>query len=536
MFLANIATGSAAVAYSPVSSTNPGAVEAHDRKPASGLDTAADVVCREPSASGSRPQPSGGADNNYADSSAIDSRIHCLLSEINNGVDHGVIAAAEQQLCDLTHTMAVLIGKFPDMLQQSRSCNYRTFKMDMPLEEFRLNSANIKKLLQEILPWHPASVAGLQDAMLHLAQDNPVYSDINVNQEPYASEIAAHMLAADATPGDWPKQLLQTVLRIGDWPRIDLRGADLQGYNLSGFNLHGADLSYCNLERVDLRNSDLGGCDLSGANLRYADMRRCVLDYSLLAQCDLHGAKMHLAQARGVTFDGADMSEVSATEADFSGSGFNAVQLQNTDFGKARLNDSNGLACSPGTSFPGADLSNAKVAVQASPPNQPQTFWHLMCRRGSILQELARFRHGQFKALCSIDNKDFVGCQTAALRELAGLIQTDGHDDAPIAIEDWIRTTGSRSSSTIRDYIARILLPPLLEGWNDSRVIDDAPLRQEVLQYVTECSIVIDWAPYGKAVNQLLGMRVAGALQGCQAGLAPLLPLSPLADEPAIAV
>lgn len=541
MLISSITTGPTAVAYSPVAITNDQHTTFGINVNAAGPDTSPDT---SPIASSTSQSPleafsavrqqSCDTLADFEDNSAIGIGIHALLGDVSSDTgDPDAIAVAERQLGNLTHTLAVLINKFPGMIRQLGHTNYRCFKIDVPLDDFRLNRVSTAKLLQEIVPWWPDSAANLQDAILQLAQDHPFDGNANTYQASEMSKITAHLLASDATPAEWPDAMMQTVLRIGDWQRINLRGADLQGHNFSGFNLRGADLSLCNLEHGKLCNSDLSGCDLTGANLRYADLKHCRLSYSTLADCDLFGANMHHADARGVTFDGADMSGVTATQADFNGSGFNAVQLQDANFEKAQLNYTNGLACSRGTSFCDASLSNARIAVQASPPDQPQTFWNLLCRRGPVLRELAAFRRGQFQALCSIDKERFVGCQTAALRDLVTLIQIDGHDSTPIAIEEWIRTTGSSSSSLIRGYVTNVLLPALLEDWNSSRVIEDAPLRRQVLRYVTENNIVIDWAPYGLAVNQLLGMRVAGALEGCDAGLAPP---SLLADEPSFAV
>lgn len=532
MFTSSITTGPAAVAYSRVA-TGDLQQTASDVNISAGA--APDAASRLPlKACSALPQLPADALTDFEDNSAIGANIHALLKHASSDVvDQDAIAVAEPQLCNLTHTLAVLINRFPDIFRKSHRSNYQCFKIDAPLDDYRLNRSSTEKLLQEIAPWWPEGIGSLPDAILQLAQEHPYDGDANSYQEQEVPKIAACLLAIDATPAEWPKEMMQTVLRIGDWARVDLRGADLQDRNFSGFNLHGADLSFCNLECSNLSNSDLKGCDLSHANLRHANLERCQLAYSTLADCDLYSANMQKADARCVTFYGANMSGVTATLADFSGSGFNAVELQDANFEKAQLDNTNGLTCSQGTSFREASLSNARIAVQSSPPDQPQTFWNLLCRRGPVLHELAAFRSSQFRALCSIDAEKFSSCQTAALRDLVSLIQGDGHDSAPIAIEEWIRTIGSNSSSLIRDYVAGMLLPAMLAEWNRSRVIENAPLRRNILRYVTRNNIVIDWAPYGLAVNQLLGMQVAGALQGCDAGLAPP---SLLADEPSFAV
>lgn len=532
MLTSSTTTGPVAVAYSRVDT-------AHDQQTAfdgnAGAGTGHDAVSGPPPATFSTiPRLPCNALTDFEDNSAIGIGIHALLRDVSSDTgDQDAIAVAEQQLCNLTHTLAVLIARFPDMINKTDRSSYRCFKMDAPLDDFRLNRTSTKKLLREIVSCQPDSAANLLEAVFQLAREHPYDGDVDTYREREAPKIIAHLLATDATPAEWPNEMMQTLLRIGDWQRINLCGADLQDHDFSGFNLHGADLSFCNLERSNLSNSDLKGCDLSHANLRHANLERCQLAYSTLADCDLYSANMQKADARCVTFYGANMSGVTATLADFSGSGFNAVELQDANFEKAQLDDTNGLTCSQGTSFREASLSNARIAVQSSPPDQPQTFWNLLCRRGPVLRELAAFRSSQFRALCSIDAEKFLGCQTAALRDLVTLIQGDGHDSAPIAIEEWIRTTGSNSSSVIRDYVASMLLPAMLEDWNRSRVIENAPLRRNILRYVTRNNIVIDWAPYGLAVNQLLGMQVAGALQGCDAGLAPP---SLLADEPSFAV
>ena len=86
----------------------------------------------------------------------------------------------------------------------------------------------------------------------------------------------------------------ETVKKVAEDNKADLRGANLRGADLYGANLRGA-----NLYGADLRGADLRGANLYGANLRGADLR---------------GANLYGADLRGADLYGADGEKITLVE------------------------------------------------------------------------------------------------------------------------------------------------------------------------------------------------------------------------------
>lgn len=104
---------------------------------------------------------------------------------------------------------------------------------------------------------------------------------------------------------------LEQLLKTKECPGCDLSGVNLSGVDLSGANLSGADLSNASLSNTMLAGANLSGANLRGANLRLAvligaDISGADFSYTNLTDTNFYRAKAN--QSGGVDFTGATLS------------------------------------------------------------------------------------------------------------------------------------------------------------------------------------------------------------------------------------
>ncbi|MEW6597246.1 MAG: pentapeptide repeat-containing protein [Pseudomonadota bacterium] len=166
----------------------------------------------------------------------------------------------------------------------------------------------------------------------------------------------------------------------------DLSGLDLSRRNLSGMDFTGALMRNCYLVQAKLVAATGYACDLSGADLRGADMTRIDLRganlrgsnlaFAQLDEADFRPAAMNLvgqyagllptsdqkADADGACFRGAslamaDMTDMSARNADFRDSNLSDASLERANFKDC---DFRGASLA-GVRITGADLRGAQL-------------------------------------------------------------------------------------------------------------------------------------------------------------------------------
>jgi uncharacterized protein YjbI with pentapeptide repeats len=131
--------------------------------------------------------------------------------------------------------------------------------------------------LHELL-WYLTEALSLDAARIHWAELAAARDDIE--QLTRRSQDALVGLDTEPIRRRVDVLLVRTsaLVRHGQRPGPDFRGADLVGKNLAGADLRranlrgalliGADLSGANLDRADVIGADLRGCDVSGTNVR----------------------------------------------------------------------------------------------------------------------------------------------------------------------------------------------------------------------------------------------------------------------------
>ena len=321
----------------------------------------------------------------------------------------------------------------------------------------------------------------------------------------------------DRAPGTWDPEVMLTMLRIGDWGKVDLSGADLAGQKLQYVQWRGYNLSGANLKKCNFWNSDLRDCNLKDANLREATLKDSKLGNSNLTNADLRSANMKRITADGAIFNGADMRAANAEHASFIGANFRAANLQDAILRWARFDNATHLECSQGTDFSFARLGGVKISIQKAPHRINSGYWPW--NKNSKQIDLPAFRRKQFAAISSIDREQHRDLYLETLGDLIDTIKTDGHSAPPISLRVWLRNRNSWANPKIRSYIAETLLPPLLERWNLAQGSQGDPSPERVLHYLGKIKPALDWPRYHNAVAKLLNMSVPYSLMEKQTAL-----------------
>jgi uncharacterized protein YjbI with pentapeptide repeats len=161
----------------------------------------------------------------------------------------------------------------------------------------------------------------------------------------------------------------------GEFPVINLEGANLREVDLSGTLLNGtalykADLSKANLSgaylenaylsEADLSDADLSNAGLSKANLSYADLRDAGLYSAVLSDADLSNADLSIANLESAYLSEADLSDADLSKATLVFAVLSGADLSDADLSGAYLWDAN-LSYAD---LSGANLSNADVTEE----------------------------------------------------------------------------------------------------------------------------------------------------------------------------
>jgi len=142
-----------------------------------------------------------------------------------------------------------------------------------------------------------------------------------------------------------------------------LAGANLRKANLAGTKLVGAVLAEADLSRASLKGADLSKADFSGARLAGADLSGARLDGAVFEEAMLPAATLTGAQGKGVLFTGARLRRAVLKQAVLPGAVFADAVLNEADLSGAILAGATfeGAYANP-VKFNGADLTAVKAS------------------------------------------------------------------------------------------------------------------------------------------------------------------------------
>ena len=150
---------------------------------------------------------------------------------------------------------------------------------------------------------------------------------------------------------------------MADCARIDLSKATMKDAvfdkaRLNHARIEGADAGGASFIEADLTHASVGRSDLSGA-----DLSACNLTHADLSGANLAEASVEGAQGPGVVMDGADLTELRASEqCNFSGGSFKKVSARESIWESADLSGSDfSFAKMEGASFANANLTGARL-------------------------------------------------------------------------------------------------------------------------------------------------------------------------------
>jgi len=160
----------------------------------------------------------------------------------------------------------------------------------------------------------------------------------------------------------WRKQHpgIEPDLSGGEFPEINLNGADLHRTNLREAKLREA-----KLRKADLRGANLYTADLALADVRGADLRQANLTGALLLRANLSSADL-----RDATLNAANLNRANFTKADLRG-----AKLLSASLVRASLVQANLVGCSVyGVSAWNVDLNGAKQSdLIITPPDRGES-------------------------------------------------------------------------------------------------------------------------------------------------------------------
>ena len=149
---------------------------------------------------------------------------------------------------------------------------------------------------------------------------------------------------------------------------IDLRGSILTDTTFKGGDLSGADLSGANFSQADLTAANLQGAslleaDFTKAVLEGADLSRATLDGATFEKAGMHKARLANVNAVGADFAQADLRESVLTDSVFAKADFSEALLERADFGGSDLKETSVEgAIGPGIRMDGADLTELRAS------------------------------------------------------------------------------------------------------------------------------------------------------------------------------
>jgi uncharacterized protein YjbI with pentapeptide repeats len=159
--------------------------------------------------------------------------------------------------------------------------------------------------------------------------------------------------------------------------KADLSCCDLNQKDLTGANLTSADLNHANLFRATLKGANLFRADLTGANLNEANLESALLEETLAqfavfnkanitnmfaVNADFSGAKMFRVSGEDVILRHCNLNSVESSEASLPKCRFNGSTLINADFSFANLSLANLTDCNlTETNFKCTNLKSANV-------------------------------------------------------------------------------------------------------------------------------------------------------------------------------
>ncbi len=149
---------------------------------------------------------------------------------------------------------------------------------------------------------------------------------------------------------------------------IDLHGAILahaifKGCDLSGADLSGANFSHADLAEVNLQGATLLEADFTQAVLERADLSTATLEGATFEKAGMQKARLVDVKATGADFSQADLSEAVLTDSVFVKADFSKALLQRADFGGSDLKETSVEgAIGPGIRMDGADLTELRAS------------------------------------------------------------------------------------------------------------------------------------------------------------------------------
>lgn len=184
--------------------------------------------------------------------------------------------------------------------------------------------------------------------MTGVLTDRPVGK--SVEELPYGEMLSAHAQwcetgGAEGRPSSFDNADLRSLKSIRglNLTALSARGAvfyglDMSGVQLQGARLENADLRCCNLNRADLR-----GARLTGARLSLADLREAQLGPLFLGGDRMLPANLRQVTAKKADFSGADLRRCDFQEADLERANFTGAIARDVDLTGAILTGIRGL-------------------------------------------------------------------------------------------------------------------------------------------------------------------------------------------------
>ncbi|BBO67185.1 hypothetical protein DSCA_11150 [Desulfosarcina alkanivorans] len=159
-------------------------------------------------------------------------------------------------------------------------------------------------------------------------------------------------------------------LTDADFSMANCTGIDMTGATITDAVFDSARLTRARIEKADATGASFIEADLSGASLVHTDLAGADLSAANLAQSNLSGANLveatlEAAQGPDVVMDGADLTELRASEkCAFNGGSFRQVKAEESIWESADLRDADfSFARMAGASFSKARLRSARLSA-----------------------------------------------------------------------------------------------------------------------------------------------------------------------------
>ncbi|RXZ38082.1 hypothetical protein D9O50_00560 [Oxalobacteraceae bacterium CAVE-383] len=335
----------------------------------------------------------------------------------------------------------------------------RSFNWKEPIKNFQVSHRGMTRLLKEISP------RMAEDERRVVFLKNFVNgSDSTKCEKKGLRDLLITQAMARQAPSDWPREAgkaLMDVLRIGQWDYVDLSGASLRNTDFEG---------------VQWPCSIMQRTNLTGCNFRHSDLSETCMENAIADGADFRHADLTGLEARGAFF----------IKTEF----FDAI-TRNADFTEAHLEYATGLRFEQGARFTDARLHDVEAG------------WDLC--KNPLLAEQTGTVASQLQTLSSIPRRhDHL--HNRIVWRLLDKINRDSHevDKFPVLTDFLLKQARCWPHEQIAGFINNVILPHLLTRWNVNRV-DDKPMLEQVMQYLTKARPALDWPKYCGAVSQLQG-------------------------------